>query len=220
MGRGTAVAVGERRWSWRDTRRVLGAGGALVAGGLVARTGVPEAEQAVFEAVNGLPGALYPAVWLPMQLGSLPGGLVLAGALGVDARRRTVLAVAAGAVVTTWVVAKEVKEVVQRSRPLEAGMDVVVHDGSTGLGYASGHAAVAFAIYTVAAPHLGPRWRPVALGLAGFVALARVYSGAHLPLDVVGGAGLGVLVGEGFRSIESLIARRRWGQRLWGARRS
>lgn len=183
-----------------------------MAGGLVARSGVPDAERAVFEAINGLPGALYPVIWLPMQAGSLPGGLVLAGALGVAARRRTVLAVAAGAVVATWVVAKEVKELVQRSRPLEAGMDVVVHDGSTGLGYASGHSAVAFAVYTVAAPHLPRPWRIAALGLAGFVAVARVYSGAHLPLDVLGGAGLGVLLGEGFRGVESLIAQRRSGR--------
>jgi undecaprenyl-diphosphatase len=39
------------------------------------------------------------------------------------------------------------------------------------------------------------RWRPVAWALAGVVALARVYVGAHLPLDVVGGAALGVVVG-------------------------
>jgi membrane-associated phospholipid phosphatase len=38
--------------------------------------------------------------------------------------------------------------------------------------------------------------------------VARVYSGAHLPLDVVGGAGLGILVGEGFRRIEAAVKRR------------
>jgi len=34
-----------------------------------------------------------------------------------------------------------------------------------------------------------------------------VYSGAHLPLDVVGGAGLGVILGEAFRMVESIAAR-------------
>ena len=52
---------------------------------------------------------------------------------------------------------------------------------------------------------LGPRsrrrkvgrgfWRWIVVGAAGFVCLARMYVGAHLPLDVVGGAALGVAVG-------------------------
>lgn len=200
--------MGERTWTRRDTRRLLVAGGTLVAGGIVARGGVPAAEREVFEIVNGLPGALYGPAWLPMQTGSIAGGLLLSGALGVATRRPTVLLIAAGAVSSTWVLAKEIKEVVQRSRPFGAGMDVVVRDDSIGLGYVSGHSAVAFALYSVAAPHLRPRWRVPALGLACFVALARVYSGAHLPLDVVGGACLGVILGEGFRSVESVLARR------------
>lgn len=202
------VAVGERTWTRRDTRRLAAAGGTLVAGGIVARGGVPAVEREVFEIVNGLPGQLYGPAWLPMQAGSIAGGLVLSGVLGVATRRPTVMLVAAGAVSSTWIMAKEVKEVVRRSRPFGAGMNVVIRDDSVGLGYVSGHSAVAFALYSVAAPHLRPRWRVPALGLAGFVAVARVYSGAHLPLDVVGGACLGVIVGEGFRSVESVLARR------------
>ena len=39
------------------------------------------------------------------------------------------------------------------------------------------------------------RWQPVAWLIAAVVAIARVYAGVHLPLDVVGGAGLGLLLG-------------------------
>jgi undecaprenyl-diphosphatase len=54
---------------------------------------------------------------------------------------------------------------------------------------------VAFALAAVLAPSLPRRWRPVAFGLATVVAAARVYAGAHLPLDTIGGAGLGLLAG-------------------------
>jgi hypothetical protein len=57
-----------------------------------------------------------------------------------------------------------------------------------GLGYVSGHSAVAFALATVASPFLGRRARRVAWTLAGLVCVARIYVGSHLPLDVVGGA--------------------------------
>lgn len=203
------VAVGERVWTWRDTRRVFVAGGTLVGGAAIARAGVPGLERTVFEAVNGLPGWLYGPVWLPMQAGSIAGGLLLAGALGIGTRRATVAGVGAGAVTAAWLVAKEVKELVERERPLGAGLDAIVRDSATGWGYVSGHSAVAFALYAVAAPHLRPQWRRASLGLAAFVALARIYAGAHLPLDVVGGAALGVILGESFRAIESTIATRR-----------
>ena len=44
-------------------------------------------------------------------------------------------------------------------------------------------------------PLLPGRWRLVPFTLASLVGLARVYYGAHLPLDVVGGAGIGILCG-------------------------
>ena len=43
--------------------------------------------------------------------------------------------------------------------------------------------------------------------LASTVALARLHEGAHLPLDVMGGAGLGIVVGEAARAVEILVVR-------------
>jgi undecaprenyl-diphosphatase len=61
------------------------------------------------------------------------------------------------------------------------------------LGFPSGHAAVAAALTFVVWRHLGPRWGAAALGVALIVMLGRMYVGAHLPLDLVGGAALGAV---------------------------
>ena len=52
------------------------------------------------------------------------------------------------------------------------------------------------ALATIAYAYLPKPWRRLSLALAVVVSFARVYVGAHLPLDVVGGAGLGVLAGS------------------------
>jgi predicted Ser/Thr protein kinase len=54
---------------------------------------------------------------------------------------------------------------------------------------------VVLALATVASPYLPRRSRRIAWGLAITVCLARMYVGAHLPLDVVGGAALGWMAG-------------------------
>ena len=59
-------------------------GGALLAGSwvIVAEADhVSELEARAFAAINRLPDPAWPAVWVPMQLGSLVGSL---GAVGVD----------------------------------------------------------------------------------------------------------------------------------------
>lgn len=65
---------------------------------------------------------------------------------------------------------------------------------AAGLGYLSGHAAVAVALGMAAVPRLGPAGRALALSAVPLVGLTRIYVGAHLPLDVAGGAALGLAV--------------------------
>ncbi|MPZ71257.1 MAG: phosphatase PAP2 family protein, partial [Actinobacteria bacterium] len=66
----------------------------------------------------------------------------------------------------------------------------------SGLGFVSGHAAVATALATVIAAYTGPALTITVAVLAATVALARIYVGAHLPLDVIGGAALGWAIGS------------------------
>jgi len=64
----------------------------------------------------------------------------------------------------------------------------------TGLGYLSGHAGVAVALGAAAFPRLGPGGRALTLAVVPVVGLTRIYVGAHLPLDVAGGAAMGVVI--------------------------
>jgi len=155
------------------------------------RVGIRETD--VFRLINdlGLPGWTDPGIWLVMQLGVIGAVPVVVGLALATRRLRLALdaALAAGGI---YLIAKLVKEFVQRGRP-QALLDGVhiLGEPARGLGYVSGHSAVAVALATVASPYLGRRGRRVAWTLAAAVCLARIYVGAHLPLDVLGGAALG-----------------------------
>jgi membrane-associated phospholipid phosphatase len=116
-------------------------------------------------------------------------------AVAAALRRRRLAAAALLAGAGVYVLAKVVKGIVVRGRPDGLLEDVVIRgDAAHGRGFVSGHAAVVVALVAVAWPWLGPRGRIVCVALAVAVCWARVYVGSHLPLDVVGGAGLGLAV--------------------------
>jgi membrane-associated phospholipid phosphatase len=54
---------------------------------------------------------------------------------------------------------------------------------------------VIFAIAALVAPYFKGWWKVLPWALAAAVCLSRVYLGAHFPLDIAAGAGLGVLIG-------------------------
>jgi glycosyltransferase 2 family protein len=186
--------------TWRtavaNPRVRLGAASAVVlVTALTARRGrVSPGEAQAFRAVNGLPDSLYPPGWLAMQMGALGAAPAAAGAAWLAGDRKLAgQLLASGS--TTWALAKLVKRIVHRPRP--AALLPATHcrgPAATGLGYLSGHAGVAAALGAAALPHLGPAGRMLALAAIPAVSITRVYVGAHLPLDIIGGAALGVAV--------------------------
>jgi glycosyltransferase 2 family protein len=195
--------VGEPRLAWRrrrgDAIAAVAGLGVLVAGILVVRDGtVPGWEERLFDAINDLPGWLYPPIWALQQLGVLIVGPVVAIVAAVTRRFRLALAalIATG---TKLVLEQTVKTIVDRQRPATSIGDDVELRGDVpthGESFPSGHAVLVAALAAVVAPYLPPRWRALPWVLVAIVMLARVYVGAHNPLDVICGAGLGLAIGS------------------------
>jgi glycosyltransferase 2 family protein len=168
----------------------------LAAGWVLARQRpLPSAEVSVFRWFNAAPDWLATALWPAMQFGAFAAPVVIAVILlVVTGRNRPAFDVAVSGMLA-WSLTKLVKAQVRRPRPAGLLADVHVRDGLGGWGFASGHTAMAFAMATAIAPWL-PRWGQVSVFAAALlVGAARMVFGAHLPIDVVGGAGLGILCG-------------------------
>ena len=183
----------------RRTRNVAGLAvgiGALLGSAALARRPISGVETRVFRAANGLPTEAYRAIWVPMQYGTF--GTVPVTALLALARRRPRLALAIGVGGTAaWVLAKALKPLVGRGRPASLLEGVELRGAEEGdLGFPSGHAAVSAALTVVARPYLSEGGRHTLMALSGLVPFARMYVGAHLPLDVVGGSALGLAIGS------------------------
>ena len=155
---------------------------------------VGRVERAAFHAVNGLPDWLYRPMLAFQYLGVLAMPLVVAA--GALALRRWRLAAALVLVVPCKLATERlVKWLVQRERPGTTVPDAVLRGvHPAGLSFVSGHAIITFAIAGLLALVLPRRWAVVVFVLASLNGVARVYLGAHNPLDVVGGAAVGLAI--------------------------
>jgi len=155
---------------------------------------VGQRESRVFLAVNGLPDRLYRPTWMIMQLGAFGAVPATACAAWLAGDRRLAWRLAASGS-ATWVLAKLVKKRVGRPRPssLLPGARCRGPEAS-GLGYLSGHAGVVTALGAAAFHRAGPAGRCAIAGAVATVGMSRAYVGAHLPLDIAGGAALGLAV--------------------------
>jgi membrane-associated phospholipid phosphatase len=184
--------------SARDLLLVGGGAALLVLSALpVHPHSISAAERGIFRVINDHTVLPFVLVWTVMQLGNFLAVPAVALAAALWGRWRLAIGMLVGGVLTYYL-AKGVKKVVERGRPASVLDDVHIRGtASLGRGYVSGHAAVVTLLVVLAWPYLGRRARiavVAVVAVAIFVCLARVYVGAHLPLDVVGGAALGLAV--------------------------
>ena len=178
-----------------DVVLVVTGAAVLVASTLLARRRVYGWEVAVFQAINGLPGSIRPYLWVLNQYGTavtIPVATVVALLF-----RKWLLALSlAISGVAVYVLARVIKEYVSRGRPSAFVERVVEREtfSPDSLGFPSGHAAVAWAITIIVLAYVGRPWQIAAIVLAIVVPISRMYVAAHLPLDLIGGAALGVTV--------------------------
>ncbi|MDQ1702707.1 MAG: glycosyltransferase 2 family protein [Frankiaceae bacterium] len=148
-------------------------------------------EARVSRRLNNLPAGLRLPMWAVMQTGAFASPLVLGGA-ALAAGRPTLARGLLESGLGAYFAAKAVKRAVGRARPTHFLPATLIRGrAQTGDGYVSGHAAVSMALAVEAHRHLGRRSWPLVVVVAPAVGIARIYVGAHLPLDVVGGLSLG-----------------------------
>jgi undecaprenyl-diphosphatase len=188
------LGVGRRHE--RDVQGLIIGGSVLLVTAALARRGVVPGEERLFRSANELPDGAYRPVWAVMQYGTFGTVPAIAVVQLLRRRPRFALAVAAGGG-GAWALAKVVKRLVGRTRPAGVMAGVRLRGKEEGdLGFPSGHAAVSAALTVVAWPRSGAGWRAVSSVLTVLVPFARLYVGAHLPLDVIGGSALGLTVGS------------------------
>jgi undecaprenyl-diphosphatase len=171
--------------------------GVVVASAAVAASGdVGGPERAVFRAINDLPDQLERPMWALQLFGLLLFPAVVA--LGALIARKWRLALGLVLVIPAKLLLEKqvVKAIVERERPGTTVPGAILRDAHrSGLSFPSGHAIIAFAVATLVAPYLSRRWKIGLFVVAVLAGLARIYLGAHNPLDIVAGAGIGVAIG-------------------------
>lgn len=169
----------------------------LGVGLLIVRNGtVPGWERSVFHRVNDLPDALYHPLWPFQQLGNLLVGPLVALIAALLRRYRLAIAVLI-ATLAKLLMERAVKVVASRQRPgTSIGGDVHLRGDvtATGESFVSGHAVLVAAIAGLITPYLPGRWKVLPWAVVAMVMVTRVYVGAHNPLDVVCGAGVGLAI--------------------------
>jgi len=179
-------------------RRVarFGVGTALLLASLAEarRDRLADYEEQAFRLANDATDRIRVPVRSVMQAGTFVT-VPAVSALALLVRRPRLAAALAIGGTLAWLAAKLIKPVGGRDRPNGVLDDVALRERIEGdLGWPSGHTVVATTLAFVAAPELPRPARPLLAGIVATVGFGRMYVGAHLPHDIVGGAGLGMMI--------------------------
>jgi membrane-associated phospholipid phosphatase len=157
-------------------------------------------DESLFRLLNEVPAAAA-SVLTPLSYLFRPAGITTVLVLTVVyvlARNRSILPVVAGVVSAdaAWLLAHAAKAIADRPRPYQVMADAVLRQQPAhGTSFPSSHTAVTLAVAIALVPFLGQRLAAAGIGYAVLVGWSRIYLGVHYPLDVLGGAGIGMTVG-------------------------
>ena len=167
---------------------------------LLLKAGTLGWDESLFHFLNDVPPAVA-SVLTPLSHLFRPAGIAVViglAAVYVVARNRSIMPVAAGVAAAgpAWALAHLTKAISGRPRPYEALSGVALrqppaHDMS----FPSSHTAITVAVVIALMPFLPRALAWVAIAYAVLVGWSRVYLGVHYPLDILGGAGIGIAMG-------------------------
>lgn len=164
---------------------------------------IPDTEIRVFRRINGLPDWLLYVLWLPMQAGNLVVGALWGMGTAWLFRSWDIAIATAAAVPLKLVIERVVRHRLSglrevRQRPATSVPDTRRRGADvpgSGPSFPSGHVIMAATIGAVIAVDTWPTWSWAPTLIVAAVALGRVYVGAHNPLDVTCGLGIGLAAG-------------------------
>lgn len=140
--------------------------------------------------------ALDRVVLLITQLGSeqVYVALLVIVYLGVDAAIGRRIAIA---FLASFYANEQIKQLVDRPRPFEIDPSVLRSQAARatapGASFPSGHAQAATVFYGSLAAYVRRRWLlAVSIVVVVLIGASRLYLGVHMPIDVVGGIGIGL----------------------------
>lgn len=152
-------------------------------------------ERSVLESIYGWPVRLQQFFFFVTQLGS---GWIAAffcvWALLTQKLRVSLPLI--GACLSSVLVVELLKRIIDRPRPYASVAGVLQRDTLTsgGLGFPSGHSAMAVVLACFLATQIPKKYHPLLVLGVILIGLSRIYLGMHSPLDVVGGFTIGYLL--------------------------
>ncbi len=161
-------------------------------------------EKGLVLGLNHLPEWLSLLMLVLTQFGSvwLIFGLIIA----LIYRHRYSLALRIlGASGAAYILVELVKQFVQRPRPFEILSNVANRELSVSdFGFPSGHTAMVLATAITLWPFVSKQYRWLLWLMPIMVAISRMYLGVHAPLDIIGGAAIGMMTGVSQRFLRHL----------------
>ncbi|MGB9885437.1 MAG: phosphatase PAP2 family protein [Moorellales bacterium] len=95
------------------------------------------------------------------------------------------------------------KDLFRQPRPSPAEVRVLFAASGEGYGFPSGHTQNGTVFWGALARHRGGGWWVLVAVVVGMIGLSRLYLGLHWPVDVLGGAGIGVALLWAYSRLEN-----------------